>query len=103
MRVDLVLLQARAGDRFPRRVADHRGEVADDQHRDVAEILEEPQSPQHDREAEVEVGGGGVDAELDPQRPVGRELLAELLFGDDVDGAGRQQFHLAVGVHDGRP
>ena len=90
------------GDRLARRVADHRGEVADDQHRDVAEVLEQPQPAQHHGEAEVEVGGGRVDAELDPQRAAGRELLAQLVVGDDVDGAGGEQLHLAVDVHDGR-
>src|SRR5206468_12794371 len=69
---------------------------------DLAEILEQPQSAQHDGEAEVEVGRGGVDTELDPQRTAGRELLAELVCGDDVDGAGGQQLHLAVDVHDDR-
>ncbi len=102
VRVDLVFLQTRAGRRLARRVADHGGEVAEDQHRDVAEVLEQPQPPEHDREAEVEVGGGRVDAELDPQRPLGGQLLAQLVRGDDVDRARGEQLHLAVDVHGGR-
>ena len=60
------LREPRAGRRLARRVADLRGEVADDQHRDVAEVLEQAQPAQHDREAEVDVGGGRVDARASP-------------------------------------
>ena len=58
--------ERRPGGRPPRRVADPGGEVADDQHRDVAEVLELAQLAQHDREAEVDVGGGRVDARASP-------------------------------------
>ena len=50
-------------------VADARGVVADDQHDAVARVLELAQLLQHDGVAEVDVGRGRVEAELDPQRP----------------------------------
>ena len=73
---------------LPGRVTDLRGEVADDEHRDVAELLELAELAQHDREAEVDVGGGRVDAELGPQRAAGRELAAQIGLGDEIDRAG---------------
>ena len=103
VRVDLFLAQARAGRRLARRVADHRGEVAEDQHRDVAEILEQAQPAQHHGEPEVDVGRRRVDAELDPQRLAAFELLAQLGRRDDVDRARGQQLELAIDVHGRRP
>jgi hypothetical protein len=98
--IDLVAGQARTRHRLARRVADHRGEVADDEHGGVAEIWEETQAPQHDRESEVNVGRRRVDAELYPQRYTPFELRAELGLGDDVDRVRGQQLELAVDVHD---
>ena len=43
------------------------GEIADDQHRRVAGVLEGPQFAEQDRVAQVDVGAGGIDAELHPQ------------------------------------
>ncbi len=60
--------------RAPARIADPRRVVADDQHDRVPEILELAQLLQHDREAEVDVGRGRVDPELDAQRPAERQL-----------------------------
>ena len=101
MRVDLLLGEPGPGRRLARRVADLRGEVADDQHGDVAEVLEQAQPAQHDREPEVDVGGGRVDAELHAQRRAALELLAQLGLGDDVDRARGQQ--LAAGGRRPRP
>ena len=101
VRVDLLASQARARRRLARRVADHRREVADDEHGGVAEILEQPQPPQHHREPEVNVGRRRVDAELHPQRRTPLELRTQLGFGDDVDRIRGQQLDLAVDVHDG--
>ena len=53
--VDLLLREPRARHRPPRRVADLRGVVAEDQHRGVAVLLELAQFAQHDREAEMDV------------------------------------------------
>ena len=98
--VDLVLRQPRPGRRLAGGVADLRGEVADDEHRGVAELLELTELAQHDGEAEVDVGRGGVDPELGPERPAGPELAAEVGLGDEIDGAGAQDAELLV---DGGP
>ncbi len=66
----------------------------------MAAVLEHAQAPDRDRVPEVEVGGGWVDAELHAQRRTALDLLAELGFGDDVDGVGGQELHLPVDVHE---
>ena len=60
------------------------------------ELLELAELAQHDREAEVDVGRGGVDAELDAQRPAGGELAPEVVLGDEVDRAGADDAQLLV-------
>ena len=40
--------------------------------------------------ADVDLGGGDVDAELDPQRPALRELPLEFTVGKDVDRVARE-------------
>ena len=68
VRVDLLERERRPRGVAARRVADERREVADDEHDRVAEVLELPQLAQRHRVAEVQVGRGRVDAELDAQR-----------------------------------
>ena len=101
VRVDLLLRELRARRRLPRRVAEHRGEVADDQHGLVSAVLEQAEPAQHDREAEMDVGCGRVDAELHTQRRAALDLRAQLGFGDDVDGVRGQEAQLTVDVHAG--
>ena len=77
----------------PLGIADARGVVADDQHDLVAGVLELAQLAEHDAVAEVQIGAGGIDAELDAQRPAQRQLALELAVGkrvDDVAQAGRE-------------
>ena len=62
----------------------------------MAQLLELAELAQHDREAEMDVGGGGVDPELGPQRTAGRELAAEVGLGDEVDRAGAEDADLFV-------
>src|SRR5205814_4614090 len=96
VRVDLFFAELRTGHRLARRVADHRGEVTEDQHRDMPEVLEQPQPPQHHGEAQMDVGRGRVDAELDPEWSPALQLGAQLRGRDDVDRARGEQLELAI-------
>ena len=70
----------------PGGVADPRRVVADDEDADVAGILKGAHPLQWDAAADVEVGRGDVDAELDPERPPELQLGLEPAGGKDVDG-----------------
>ena len=73
--LDLLSRQLNTGCTFARGVTDARGEVANDQNRGVARILEGPQLAEEDRVTQVNVTAGRIDAELDPQ---GTPLLLRL-------------------------
>ena len=88
--LDLLDAQHRAQLRAAARVADARGEVADDQHDEVAGVLEVAQLAQHDGVAEVDVGRRRVDAELDAQRAPERQLALELAGRQHLGGAARE-------------
>ena len=63
----------------------------------MALVLPLAQPVEHDREAEMDVGGGRVDAELDAQRPAELQLPLELAFRENVHGMARRRkaFHRA--------
>jgi hypothetical protein len=65
----LLLRQHLARLRTSRRIPHLPGEVPDDQHRDVPEVLELPQLPQHDGMPERQIRPRRIHSELDPQRP----------------------------------
>ena len=71
-------------------VADPRGEVADDQHRQVPCVLEGAELREDNRPPERHAAGGGINTELDPQlapRRIGLiEALRERPLRQDVDG-----------------
>ena len=89
--VDDRAVEARPRLAAPRRVADARRVVADDEHRDVPGVLELAQLVEDHGVAEMDVGRRGVDAELDAQRPAlalgERELGLESALGEHLDGA----------------
>ena len=87
--------QHRPGRGAPRRVADAGRPVADDEHRQVAGVLELAQLAEHDRVAQVDVGRGRVDPELDAQRAAERQLALELAGREHVDRAGRKALGVA--------
>ena len=69
VREDLVLArELRARRLLPRRVADHAGEVADQEDDLVPQLLEVAHLPEDDGVAEVEVGRGRVEADLHAER-----------------------------------
>ena len=49
-------------------------------------VLEGAHALQRDPAADMDVGRGDVDAELDAQRPTERELALELALREHVDG-----------------
>ena len=84
--VDLGAVQLGAGGGAPAGVPYTRGVVAHDEHDRVAQVLELAQLAQHDRVPEVDVGCGGIDAELGAQRPPLGQLLLEPPLGERIDG-----------------
>ena len=66
------------------RIADPRGEVADDQRNSMAGLGKTLQRMQHDHEAQMQVGTRGIDPELNAQRPPQTQPLLEIRDGFDV-------------------
>ena len=79
-------------------IADHGGEIADEENGGVALVLELLELAQHDGVAEVQIRRGGIDAEIDAQRFAGLrgllELGLEFVFADDFGGAFAQVLEL---------
>ena len=98
----LVAGERRAGGGAAGGIADGGGEVADEQHGLVAEQLELAELLQRDGVAEVDVRRGGIDAELDAQRAAEAEFFEQFLFGEDLGGAGGEEFELGIGGHGGK-
>ena len=92
--LDLLLGERRAGGVAAGRVADQRGAVADNERDAVAEVLELTHLAQRNRMAEVKVGRGGVDAELDVKGRALLEFLLELVQRNDLHGAGGDDLQL---------
>ena len=84
---DLLLGQHRALGRAPAGIADARRVVADDQDHHVPRVLKGAKLVQHHHVPQVDVGGGGVDPQLHPQRPARLELLGQTALGQGLDGA----------------
>jgi hypothetical protein len=94
--LDLLLAQGLAGHVLARRITDHAGEITDQEHHVVAEILELAQLIDEDRVAQVQIRGRGVEAGLDPQRTTGGETLLQLAVQQDLLGSASQ---LVQGLH----
>jgi hypothetical protein len=68
------------------RVADHPGEVPDEEHHVVAELLKVAQLVDENGMAEMQVGSGGVEAGLDAQRAAGLEFFDQVGFDQEFIG-----------------
>ncbi len=103
--VDLHLLRGEhgAGLGSARGVADHGGVVADDEDGPVPAILEIAELLEDHGVPQGKVGGGGVHAQLGPQRLARGDglldLLGEFLAGVDAVHAAKQDVHLCVEIH----
>src|SRR5690606_4494885 len=99
--LDLSLGQHRPRLALARRVADARGEVADDEDGPVAEVLELAQLAEDDGVADVEVRPRGVHAELDEEGLSGLDRAFQLGLqgglGEDVGRAAAEVPELLVG------
>ena len=97
MLLDLAHRQRRACGVAARRIADQRGEVADDEHHGVTQVLKLPKLPQRHGVAKVQVGCRGIDAQLDTKRRALRKLAPHLGGGDEAGDATLDDVQLLVG------
>ncbi len=97
VREDLVAGEGRAGFRATGGVADLGGEVADDEDGLVPELLELAQFLEDDAVTEMEVGGGGVDAELGAERGAAFELLEQFALAENAGGAAVRSWSCSAG------
>ena len=94
--LDLLLRKLRTRGVLARGVADQRGTVADDEGDVVAQVLELTHLAQGHGVAQVQVGAGGVDAELDVEGLALLKLLAKVGLGDDLGSTRGDDTHLLV-------
>ena len=97
--VDLLGAEPLSGLALQRRVADPGREVADDQDRGVAQLLEVAQLAQHDSPTQSHRGSCGVETELDPQLATALQLGEQILLGHDFVGVAQEQRQLFGGSH----
>src|SRR5208337_3509241 len=75
---NLLLRQRRPGRRAARRIADHSGEISDEEDDRVSEVLKMFQLAQQNRVPEVQIGRGRIEARFHPQRLARSERAFEL-------------------------
>jgi hypothetical protein len=68
-------------------IANHPGEIADDENSLVTEILKLAQLAQNDGVTQMNIGRRWIDTEFHAKRPAERELFAKLRFADDLRSA----------------
>ncbi len=69
------------------RIANHRGEVADQKNHGMAGVLEIAQLLEGQAMAEMQIRRGRIHAELDPERPAERNFRGHLGRRDHLDRA----------------
>ncbi len=71
-------------------IADHRGEVADQENDGVARILKVAQLLEHNAVTEMQIGCGRIHPELDPERAAERKFGRKLGGRNNLDSAAGQ-------------
>lgn len=87
VREDGIAGELRAGGGASARVADHGGEVADDEDGVVAEVLELAEFGEADGVAEVDIWGGGIDTHFDAEGALGSEFGGEFFLAGEEGAA----------------
>ena len=94
--LDLLGREGRARAVAARRIADQAGEIPDEEDHLVAQILQLPHLVQHHGVADVDVGRGGVQPQLDAQRLARRfrpdKLLEPFVLGQQFLHAPQRNF-----------
>ena len=98
MASDVLARQRLAGDVLAGRVADHPGEVADQEDHLVPQVLELPHLVEQHGMAQVQVRRGRVETGLDAQRAAELEPGFQLLALEDFVGAAADQVERACSV-----
>ena len=96
---DLVRRQRRPRGLLAGRVADHPREIADEEDDPVPELLEVLHLPHDHGVAEVDVGSGRIEADLDRERLPARELRLQVVALDEIDRALGEEGQLFVEIH----
>ena len=78
--VDLLACQRRACFGNSGRIADHCRKIADQEDGGVAHVLKVFEFAEDDGVAEVQIGSGGIDAEIDAEGFAGFDGFGELCF-----------------------
>ncbi|GAB4180296.1 MAG: hypothetical protein Fur0032_21200 [Terrimicrobiaceae bacterium] len=84
---DLVMGELGAGGGASAGVADHGGEVANDEDGIVSGILELTEFVENDTVAEVNIWGGGIDTQLDAEGAAFGQFGGKFFTTDDALGA----------------
>ena len=77
-------------------IADHRGEVADQENYGVARILKLAQLLERQAVTEMQIGRGRIHPELDPERPAERDFGGKLRRRNNLRGAARERGSLFI-------
>ena len=94
--LDLLARQRLAGLGSSGGIADHRGEIADEENYGVSRVLKVAQFLERQAVAEMQVGRGRIHPELDPERPAERNFGRELRRRNNFDGAAGERRRLFI-------
>ena len=91
---DLIVGEMRTCYRAAARIADHRGEITDDEDGLMAQFLELTQLGQPDRVTEMNIGRGWIDTKFHPKRASQIKLSLEFIFAQHLGTTGEKRGEL---------